>query len=210
MDLPSCFLCSAPVLELEGQFAKLDTYELQPTDEALKQRAWGWCHLVCLRGSPWATFWARRRRERYTEQQQLPVVGTTAMGTVVRREQNRESVIIGAEGSLLTLEDEQLAAAEPFPGGWRIPLVEKYGLDLDDTPLVARVQAVLQSVGSYPVSELISALGIEDKIHRPAVLADAVFRYDKELAGSWSETWLAAQAVYHVFVPDDLFALVKR
>jgi hypothetical protein len=49
MSLPACVACERPVLELDGQFDKLDSYLIErgapPEDSA------GWWHAACLRAS---------------------------------------------------------------------------------------------------------------------------------------------------------------
>ena len=82
MELSSCVACKLPVLELEGQFDKLDSYFLG--DDGPPEESAGWWHLSCLRVSDVGRAWQAARLRNYRDVRKFQIVAELPGWVVMR------------------------------------------------------------------------------------------------------------------------------
>lgn len=203
MKLPQCTLCSLPVLELEGQFSKLDSLYIQggspPAETA------GWWHARCLAGSDAAPLWYEVLLRSFRDVRRYQEVAATAHWTVVR-DPNRGSLLaLGRHGELLSLSRGRRKEARAVAGGAVFPQVDDpFHLELDDEDLVQRIKDGLLDTGRFPLPAVLDGLGIADRVVHPEAIEGGVFRFDHELQSHWGRRFVSARAEYGVFVPAEL------
>ena len=100
MNLENCFICKHLVLELVGQFEKLDTYLLEEDDLAYQQSAFGWCHTSCLSKSQWGAFWAQRRMWHLTSIMGFSKLHNDVALTLLCNPSMDERLVLRADGLL--------------------------------------------------------------------------------------------------------------
>lgn len=203
MTLATCVSCGLPVLELEGQFAKLDSFYVA-NDVPLLATA-GWWHLRCLADSPSAGDWYRARLRNFVEVRGYDVVAELATWTVARG--NGEVLGFGESGELVSLS--LAGPARRVAGGAIYPVVERmFTLEVDDHELIAAIQRSLTSTGTYSLGELLAGLKVLDRVVHPVSLEGSALHFVADFQAHWSRSAITARAEYGVFVPEELEAYV--
>lgn len=201
MTLATCVSCGLPVLELEGQFEKLDSFYVAGHVPPLASA--GWWHASCLAGAPSAGDWYRARLRNFVEVRGYGVVAKLATWTVVRHPGSGEVLAFGASGELLSLS--LAGPSRRVDGGAVYSVVEQmFNLELDDHELIAATQRALRLSGTVPVTELLVRLGVLDRVVHPASLDGSALHFVGELEPYWTRSAVSARAEYGVFVPEDL------
>jgi hypothetical protein len=202
MRLPSCASCGRLVLELEGQFEKLDSYFID--GQAPPPETAGWWHASCLASSASAPAWyeARLRNHQRDRGWQLDV--ELKHWTVVRHAQSGEVLAFGRSGELLSLSLGR-GRGRSVDGGAVYSIAEPmFNLQLDDEAAIGEIQRVLDLEGVYPLTAVLDTLGIRDLIVHPVAIESGVFRLMPELRDYWTRRAVAVRAEYGVFVPAEL------
>ena len=203
----SCALCELPVLEVRGQFQKLDSYYLDQGDP-LKDSV-GYWHTSCLVSSPYGAPWHDVRLRNYVSVRGYEVVARVKEWTAIRDPHSGEHLALSASGEFLSLMFS--AGRVRRHGEGVICRVEEpeYNLHLDAPSVILAVQTALRSVKTFPVLALFEALGIADRVHHPAALEGAMMHFEKALQRDWSDGFVSARWEYGVFVPSELEAYVR-
>jgi hypothetical protein len=209
MELSNCVACKLPVLELEGQFAKLDSYFLG--DAGPPEESAGWWHLSCLRASDVGPAWQAARLRNYRDVRKFELVAEPPGWAVIRDPRSGASIAIGASGESLELRTASKVVAREVDGGLVIKRVEAtFHLELADEAVVADMQRILEQTSVYPLSAVLAALGIADRAVDPVALDGATLRFDKGLRSFWARRGISAQIEYGVFVPQALEPFVRK
>ncbi len=199
MKLSSCVACTLPVLELEGQFEKLDSYYLAGGSPALATA--GWWHARCLIESEVGPSWYAARLANYREVRGHTVVAELPAWTVVTGPRG-DRLAFGRNGQLLSLGGKP---TRTVPGGAIHPHVDReFNLELSDLALAEAIKQGLSTAGTYPLLAVFEGLGIADRVAHAEALDGGVFRYVADLAGYWSPRSVSARAEYGTFMPAEL------
>lgn len=201
MRLPACVACKLPVLQLIGQFEKLDSYYLE--DGGPPRETAGFWHTRCLIESPHGPPWYAARLRNHVEVRRFERIAEVGTWTVVRDSRSRAHLAFSHGGELLHLDGAR-GKARKVEGGAVFPIVNEYNLELDDPDLIATIQHALVTNGTFPIPELITRMGIAERVHRPIALERAVFRFERSLRRHWQSNFVSAQAEYGRFVPHEL------
>lgn len=203
MRLQSCVSCSLPVMELEGQFEKLDLLYVNapiPPPETV-----GWWHVRCLVESDAALPWYEGRLSSLRDVRGYHLIAEYPHWSVVREPRSGEVIALGRGGEVLSLSLGSRKRARASDGGWIYPIFEQTcHLELDDEDLVRSIQEGLQDAGSYSLPVVLKAMGVADKVVHPEALERGMFRLDKELQLHWGIRFVSASVDYGVFVPTQL------
>jgi hypothetical protein len=211
MKTPICVYCEACVLELDGQFEKLDSYFI---DDPLLENTVGWWHASCLSQSDFGLPWFEARLRNFRDVRGYRSVVDTGSWTVVEHARTREVLALGRNGLLLDLS-VQGGRARPVEGGAVYPVASnEFNIDLTGysggEAAIAVMQAALVDTGSYPIADLLQQLGVADRVMHPPVLEAAVFRFDGSLRRYFGSATMSAQAEYGVFIPSELHAHLRK
>jgi len=207
MKLPTCAGCGRPVLELAGQFEKLDSYYLEaggpPAESA------GWWHASCLADSSHGGAWYAARLHNHVAIRGFEGVARTRSWTVVRNPRDQKVLALGRTGELLGLG---FGAGRPRPvsGGRVHRVAEEYCLEVDEPDVVAAVQEAAGATTRFPLSTLVEALGISDRILHPEALEGGLFRCQRWPRGEPQTRIVVRRVEYGVFVPAELEPYVAR
>lgn len=208
MRLPGCKGCGLPVIELEGQFEKLDSLYLED-DGALRASA-GYWHTRCLMESTSGAGWFDARRRSYVEVRRYSEIATTPSWSVVRSPRSEETVALSHLGESMSLVFASVRA-RPVEGGIIHTVVESpFNCELVEEEAIKTIQESLVSTGEFSICAFIDRLGIAGRISHPEALAGALFRYERSMRGEWTTTSVAARAEYGVFVPAEIAPFVTR
>lgn len=207
MNLEPCFLCSLPVMELEGQFDKMDSYYLLPEDDAYVQGAYGWCHALCLAQSSWGAFWFTRRRKHFTENMGYEQKASTGEHCVLRRPRDGTLLILRHDGLMFDIAPHALSKAKSTEGGVLLPVEHEMNLELDTAATVQKIRDDLMKHKRYSLWALIDEVGIRERMLFPRALEGGELRLDKRLRREWFGNWLSAKVVYERFIPDEIVSL---
>jgi hypothetical protein len=203
MKLPRCPSCGLPVVELEGQFAKLDSLYIHDGFPAPETS--GWWHAACLAVSKVGPAWYEARLRNFCDVRRYQSVAEYPHWTVVREPNRGKLLALGRQGELLNLSRGSRKSARAVEGGRVYPkLEETFHLELDDTDLVRTIQEGLLSTGRYPLVAVLKAMGIADRTVHPEAIEQGVFLFDKELQHDWDKRFVSARAEYGVFMPAEL------
>ncbi|MEO1373922.1 MAG: hypothetical protein AAFW70_06310 [Cyanobacteria bacterium J06635_10] len=209
MNLENCFICKRPILELEGQFDKLDTFLLEETDAAYQEAAFGWCHTRCLSTSKWGEFWSERRIWHMTEVMGFKKIDNIDNLTAIRNPNTGTVTVIQNNGVTFHLKSSYtLDYKKKSPGGILLPISEEMNLELDNSTLVQEIKDTLVKTKSFPLIELVKSLELEDYLLYPEAIADGAIQFDKALKREWIGNWISALAVYDQFVPQAVIDIV--
>ena len=213
MKLESCFICKRLVLELEGQFTKLDTYLLHGDDAAYQQGAFGWCHLSCLSASNWGNFWTKRRIQHMTEIMGFVKIRSSGSLTALQNPRTGEITVLQDDGvSFFIPSSSRLrknrVVPKLVPGGVLLPILEEMNLEFDDPLLAQETREALLEFKHFPLSKLIEALKIKDCLLYPNAVSDGTLRFSKVLRRDWVGNWVSAIASYNRFIPQAIADLV--
>lgn len=201
MRVPTCVSCQLPVLQLFGQFEKLDSYYLDeggpPSDTA------GYWHTVCLTQSPYGPAWYEVRLRNHVDVRRFQRLADVGVWTVVRDPRTGESLAFSRVGEFLHLESAR-GKPRKVEDGLVFRIERDYNLDFDDRTLIKSIQDGLTTTGTYPIPAILEGMGIAARVHHPVALERAVFRFDRGLRRHWQATFVSAKAEYGRFVPRDL------
>lgn len=100
MRLPTCVACAQPVLELDGQFDKLDSYLIECGSPP--EGSDGWWHVACLRASDLGATWHDARIRNLVDVRRCERVAESARWTVLR-DRRRKTLAVGRTGELVEL-----------------------------------------------------------------------------------------------------------
>jgi hypothetical protein len=203
MKLPRCTHCTLPVLELEGQFSKLDSLYIR--DGAPPRETAGWWHARCLAESEVGPLWFEARLGNFRDVRGYQEVAVLPQWTIVREPNRGKLLAFGRHGELLSLSRGGRKHARAVAGGSIFPRVEEtFHLELDDEQLVQQIKDGLVSNGSFPLPAVLDGLGIADRTVHAEALERGVFRFDKGLQEHWGRRFVSARAEYGVFVASEL------
>jgi hypothetical protein len=209
MNLERCFICQHPVLELDGQFEKFDSYYLDASDDAYQQDAYGWCHSFCLSNSRWGKFWSERLIQHKTELLGFEKICSTNSLTVLRNPRVNEITILRNDGITFWLKPPVLYCEEDYQGGFVLPVLHEMNLELDDSSLVNKIQQRLITSGSFPLQELVQALDLTQYLLYPEAIVDGTLQFDKKLKREWDGYWVSVLAKYKKFVPQEVVDILE-
>ena len=202
-----CPHCGLQVLELEGQFSVLDS--LYINDGLPPPETSGWWHARCLAESDVALLWYDARLRNFRDVRRYQPVAEYARWTILREPNRGKVLAFGRSGEILSLSRGHRKQARTVDGGRIYPKTEEmFPLELDDVDLVQAIQQCLVSAGSYPLLDVLSGIGIADKLVHPEALEGSVFRFDRGLQHDWDRRSVSALVEYGVFVPAELEAHV--
>ena len=201
MKLPSCKSCGLPVLELKGQFEKLDPFFIAggtPPPETA-----GWWHTSCLVTSPVGPQWFAARQRNLRDVRGYVTIEDVPPWTVLKHPQRGDLLALSSSGELLSLTLPP-SSRETEAGRIHQVVEKEFNLELDEEDEVRDAQHQLTTAGVFPVRAVLQHLGIEGRVIHPDALDGAVFRYDRAQRGHWTSHGIAARVEYGVFVPEEL------
>src|SRR5262245_55906592 len=130
MRLPSCVSCALPVLELEGQFEKLDL--LYFNGPIRPRNSVGWWHASCMAESDMAAMWYEGRLSSLRDIRGYQQVAEYPYWTVVRDPRSGEVVALGRGGQTLDLSRGNRKWTRKANGGRIYPKIEdEFHFELD-------------------------------------------------------------------------------
>jgi hypothetical protein len=182
-----CTGCGLPVLELEGQFERVDA---------------AYWHTSCLVASPLgADVYAARLRD-FVDARHYAVERELEGWTVVTHARG-DKLALGKTGELLSLSNlGSKKKSRKADRGRVFPKIDEgYNLDLKDANVIDTVRAGFASEGAFPLLSLFELLGIADRVHQPAALERAIISSIRETT---SRHFITMKIEYGVFVPDEL------
>jgi hypothetical protein len=201
MKLSRCTHCQLPVLELEGQFSKLDSLFVDNGQPPLETA--GWWHAGCLARSDAAALWYEARLRNFRDVRRYQEVAATPGWTVLREPNRGKRLAFGRGGELLSLSRGTKGA--PAPGGAIYPVTDEViHLELDDDALAPAIKDALVAAGAFPLPALLEGMGIADRTVHPEALEHGALRFDSGLQAHWKPRFVSARAEYGVFVPAEL------
>ncbi len=209
MTLKKCFICKRPVLELKGQFHKLDTYFLNEQDDiAYEQGAFGWCHTSCLSKSSWGSFWSERRISHMTSiMGYLKLLNSTDL-TVLFDPRRNKYIVLRSDGVAFYIELPLLKYKKDCPTGIMLPVFEEMNLELDEPELAHKICDTLAKTKSFPLQDLVNALDLNDTLLYPDAIIDGVLLFNKALKENWGDNWTSGNASYSEFIPQEVLDAV--
>lgn len=212
MNLERCFVCKLPVLELEGQFEKLDSYLLDGTsDELYENEAFGWCHSKCLSTSTWGWSWSKRLINYATNVLGYKsVVEDDNMLTGLINLHTQDMMVLRKDGVNFFVSPSELAKKRSHPGGFLLPVTEEMNLEFDDIELAKEIRDTLVKEKSYPLVNIVRSLRLSDRLLFPEAIQDGKLRFDTSLQREWRGAWVSAIADYQKFFPHELMAVIDR
>lgn len=206
MHLQHCFLCALPVLELKGQFAKLDSWHLLPGDDAFLKKAFGWCHTFCLARSAWDTYWFQRRRNHFLNHAGYASVASAEGAEMFRHRNTGQRLLLCRNGVTHVPTTRDLTQGKRVDGGTILPVAHELNITLDRAPVLRKC---LLAHGRIALGDLVDSFGITDRQFSPLALADGELwvsdRQRRERIGNWVQ----AEVRYGLFLSDDLMALLE-
>jgi hypothetical protein len=209
MRSPTCNGCSKCVLEVNGQFAVLDSYYLEAGGPP--EQSAGYWHISCLLDSPYGPAWYEARLKNHTVVRGNQIVGDTGQWTVVQHPRTNERLAFSRGGQLLSLQFAAGKARRRVEGGSVYRVEEKeYNLRLEDAEIVQTMQQSLLTAKTFPVLKLFESLGIADRLHHPEALQGGLIHFERSMKRDWGAHFLAARWEYGVFVPSELESFVTR
>jgi hypothetical protein len=203
MKLAPCKHCGDPVLELEGQFSKLDSLyvknDFPPPETA------GWWHASCLADSEIALAWYEVRLRNFRDVRRYQLVADYPQWTVLRDPNRGKILALGRKGEILSLSRGSRKAGRPVEGGHVYPKVEEeYHLELDDSELVRKIQEGLLDAGAFPLSAVLEGMGISNRIVHLEAIENGAFHLDRALQDNWDNNFVSARLQYGVFIPAEI------
>lgn len=210
MNLESCFICKHPVLELTGQFEKLDTYLLSEDDIAYQEGAFGWCHASCLSKSTWGSFWAERRICNLTSIRGYSKLCNDGPLTVVYHPRTKEKIVLRSDGVSFTIDSSISVNKKDCSMGILLPVSEEINLELDESELVIRIRETLVKNKSFPLQRLIEELGLTNYLLYPEAITDGNLVFSKSLKREWIGNWVSANVTYNRFIPKEVLKVLSE
>lgn len=206
MNLSTCVACKLPVLELDGQFDRLDSFFIR--DGVPPAESAGHWHTSCLRGSNFGRAWREARLANYCGVRGFLSAAETAGWTVLRDPRGGRMLAIGRTGELFDLSIDGRAGRE-VEGGIVTPRIEEqFHLEIPSADVIQAIKDGLQSMGTYPLTKVLLALQIADRVVHSEALTDAMFRFDPSLQQLWQRFSVSARCDYGLFVPNELLEFI--
>lgn len=187
MKHSDCVGCGLPVLELEGQFERVDA---------------AFWHTACLIQSPLgADVYAARLRD-LVDERHYTIERELERWTIVVHARG-DKVALGKTGDRISLSNlGSKKKSRKADGGRVFPKTDEgYNLDLKDASVIDTVRAGFASEGAFPLLSLFELLGIADRVHHPAALERAMISSIRETT---TRHFITMKIEYGVFVPDEL------
>jgi hypothetical protein len=202
MKLSKCKACRLAVLELEGQFENLDSFYV---NEGIPEDTAGLWHTRCLLDADpsIAGAWYDARLRNFRDVRRYQVIAALDRWSVLQHARTKETVAVGRDGTMwrLAFRDKP----RKVDGGVVGPIVEgEYHLDLDEPGVAAAAQRALAAGGAYPLSSLIEAMGLSDRMVHLEALQGGALHLETSLKRHWGAHSVSARMEYGVFVPDVL------
>jgi hypothetical protein len=200
MKLSSCVGCGLPVLELEGQFAKLDSYYIANGDPPVDSA--GWWHVKCLQGSRFGESWYAARLRNFVGVRGATTLAELPRWTVI--ESRGERMAVARTGELVGLTYTAKPVRVTPAGAVYEHFDSMFNLELEDRDLVATAQRALLAEKSFPLTTLLAGMQIADRIVNPDALADGRLEFQPKLQQFWSQSSIAISMRHGVLVPAEL------
>jgi hypothetical protein len=187
MKHSDCVGCGLPVLELEGQFERVDA---------------AFWHTACLIQSPLGRDVYAARLHDLVDTRKYAVEHELESWTVVVHARG-DKLALGKTGELLSLSNlGSKKKSRKADGGRVFPKIDEgYNLDLKDGGVIDTVRAGFASEGAFPLLSLFELLGLAEHVHHPAALERAMISAIRETT---SRHFITMKIEYGVFVPDEL------
>jgi hypothetical protein len=218
LDARPCFLCGNTVLGLAGQDIVLDTFLLRPgkrDDEVLAEEAFGPCHLKCLIGSRWASFWSERVSQNYTFVRKLRAVHRSDEVSVFRNRLIAETVVVRSNGWIGSFTDAELKVAETVPEGQLVPVSMQAAWDVTaDRDLHAAIETAMAAQKPFSLFEYVSRLGLADRlwfaeaIRRGRIVRGTASNEDPAGSAGVAGSSISVELSYYKLLPADIAPLV--
>ncbi|MBS1910850.1 MAG: hypothetical protein JST22_02575 [Bacteroidetes bacterium] len=215
MATPKCFICSQQVVGLNGQDTVLDTFFLHSTRDdklALSEQAFGECHLLCLTESAWGVFWGSRIVANLRDVRKYRVLFADDEYQMLRNDIAHETSIIRWDGWMASVQDRLFEERRPVADGHLLPVhheARTYLNGHDD--LITGLRGALLADGTYPLKQLIAALGLTDRLLYPQAIEGGTLRRctyssapKNPIAIDDNGTFVMAEISYSQFIPDDV------
>lgn len=203
-----CTFCNLPVLEVKGQFQKLDSYYLDESD--LLDGSAGYWHTSCLKGSPYGAGWHDLRLKNFTTVRGYQLVANVGEWSVIQHPRTKDPLAISTSGDFLSLVFPAGRIRRVAQGSVHRVEEPEYNLHLEEAPIIQAVKDALSSVGTFPVLALFEALGIADRALHPEALEGSLIHFSRSQTRNWAEHSVAARWEYGVFIPEALEQYVTR
>ena len=187
MKHSDCTGCGLPVLELEGQFERVDA---------------AYWHTRCLVQSPLGADVYATRLHDLVDVRHYAIERELESWTVVVHARG-DKVALGKAGERLSLSNlGSKKKSRKAEHGRVFPKIDEgYNLDLKDASVIDTVRAGFASEGAFPLLSLFELLGLAERVHHPAALERAVISSIRETT---SRHFITMKIEYGVFVPDEL------
>jgi hypothetical protein len=187
MKHSDCVGCGLPVLELEGQFERVDA---------------AFWHTACLIQSPLGADVYAARLVEFTSARHYTVERELDNWTVITHARG-DKVALGKTGESLSLSNlGSKKKSRKADGGRVFPKTDEgYNLDLKDAGVIDTVRAGFASEGAFPLISLFELLGLAEHVHHPAALERAMISAIRETT---TRHFITMKIEYGVFVPDEL------
>lgn len=206
MKLSSCVSCELPVLELTGQFTRLDSLFITAGNPPVETS--GDWHVACLRASSIGPAWKTARLRNFVDVRGYQVIAELAEWTVARDPRRGKRLAFANSGELVDLSVGSIAAARQADGGVVLPCREdEFHLELADRDAIKHLHRELTAHKTYPLAGLLATLGIADRIADPIALDGGALYFDRGLAGMWTDRSVSFGIEYGIWIP---YALVPH
>lgn len=205
-NLP-CFICGHLVFDLSGQDDDWNTTLLnsgrEQDQKALDENAFGPCHLRCLTRSEWGHFWSQRYLEKRGQRPDDVSFG----GWHLLPGGDWTTTLLHDNGWKANLSHRAVRLAEPYADGMRMPVIQRRWERLQNHLAVfAAVEAAFARQQSFSLNAFLDALGILSFVDEPLALDRAgLYPWDTSV-----ETTLAAAFCYDVWLPSELFEVLRQ
>jgi hypothetical protein len=199
--------CGGVVLELEGQFEKLDSYYLEPGGPSPESA--GYWHVRCLGESPHAGAWYVARRQNFVDVRGYREVANTTDWSVIQDPRRGEVLALARTGEMIALTFSP-GKFRRYDDGSVYRVEATYELVLDERLLIGRIQRELEATTEVPLRELLTMLGVVEQVAHPRILDGSTCTVQRGLRRRWEPTRVAMQISHGVFVPTELVPHVRR
>lgn len=207
MKQPTCVHCGSVVLEMEGQFEKLDSFYL--TDGGPPPTSAGAWHSRCLHESPYGLAWYEARLRNFVDVRRYKLLATTEQWSVAQHPRATSTIALSRSGDLLSLNKPSGKLSAVEAGGVYRVIEDDFHLSLDNPGAILAVQADLSLRGESCLLSLLEAMGLNERISHPECLKGAKLIFNPSLQRYWSESNVSACWDYGVFIPAQLEPYVQ-
>jgi hypothetical protein len=202
--LSSCCFCKEPVLELEGQYARLTEDMLYPDDFPLRREgAVGWAHTSCLRRTGIGYPWSIRLLEHLQKTSGYELTGERGEARALWDPDRCESHVFWKDGYTVCASSEELYSygLTTYANPGLLPRMGLLELDLSSDPIIEqRIRSAFETEGHYPLWDLIRDLGISERmLHAKETLRDGVLSPEP----TQDSSLLRMVVEYMVHIPRD-------